>query len=85
MLRAVVCALFSGFFIGGLDFPFDFYYDKSKERGLIDMQTENDRKDIQKATIYDLRRLISNGDKETFTKEELCRWLDTIADAKDQE
>lgn len=85
MLRAVVCALFSGFFIGGLDFPFDFCYDKSKERGLIDMQTENDRKDIQKATIYDLRRLISNGDKETFTKEELCRWLDTIADAKDQE
>ena len=26
-----------------------------------------------------------NGDKETFTKEELCKWLDTIADAKDQE
>ena len=49
------------------------------------MQTENDRKHIQKATIYDLGRLISNGDKETFTKEELCRWLDTIADAKDQE
>ena len=48
------------------------------------MQTENDRKDIQKATIYDLRRLISNGDKETFTKEELCRWLDTIAESKDQ-
>ncbi|MCI9193210.1 hypothetical protein I5Q82_08550 [Acutalibacter muris] len=49
------------------------------------MPTEKERKDIQKATIYDLRRLISNGDKETFTKEELCRWLDTIADAKDQE
>ena len=48
------------------------------------MPTEKERKDIQKATIYDLRRLISNGDKETFTKEELCRWLDTIADAKEQ-
>ncbi len=34
---------------------------------------------------YDFRRLISNGDKETYTKEEFCRWLDTIADAKDQE
>ncbi|WP_166543055.1 hypothetical protein [Acutalibacter sp. 1XD8-36] len=34
---------------------------------------------------YDLRRLISNGDKEIYTKKELCRWLDTIADAKDQE
>ena len=49
------------------------------------MPTEKERKDIQKATIYDLRRLISNGDKENFTKEEICRWLDTIADAKDQE
>lgn len=49
------------------------------------MGTEKERKDAQKAVIYDLRRLISNGDKETFTKEELCKWLDTIADAKDQE
>ena len=49
------------------------------------MPTEKERKDIQKATIYDLRRLISNGDKETFTKEELCRWLDTIDDEDDEE
>ena len=49
------------------------------------MGTEKERKDAQKAVIYDLRRLISNSDKETFTKEELCKWLDTIADAKDQE
>lgn len=49
------------------------------------MPTDKETKMIEKCTIYDLRRLISNGDKETFTKEELCRWLDTIADAKDQE
>ena len=49
------------------------------------MPTEKDYKVIEKATIYDLRRLIKNGDKDTYTKGELCDLLDTIADAKDQE
>lgn len=49
------------------------------------MPTEKDYKTIEKATIYDLRRLIKNGAKDTYTKEELCDLLDTIADAKDQE
>lgn len=48
------------------------------------MLTEKDYKTIEKATIYDLRRLIKNGDKDTYTKEELCDWFDTIADIKDQ-
>lgn len=49
------------------------------------MGTEKERKDAQKAMLYDLRRLIKNNSKETYTKEELCDWIDTIADAKDQE
>lgn len=49
------------------------------------MGTERERKDTQKAVLYDLRRLIKNSDKETYTKDELCDLLDTIADAKDQE
>lgn len=49
------------------------------------MGTEKERKDTQKAILYDMRRFIKNSDKETYTKEELCDWLDTIADAKDQE
>ena len=49
------------------------------------MPTEKDYKVIEKATIYDLRRLIKNSDKDTYTKRELCDLLDTIADAKDQE
>ena len=49
------------------------------------MPTEKDYKVIEKATIYDLRRLIKNSDKDTYTKRELCDHLDTIADAKDQE
>lgn len=47
--------------------------------------TDKERKDIQKATLYDLRRLLKNSGKETYTVQELCDLLDTIADAKDQE
>ena len=49
------------------------------------MPTEKDYKTIEKATIYDLRRIFVNSGKERYTLEELCRLLDTIADAKDQE
>ena len=49
------------------------------------MPTEKDYKVIEKATLYDLRRLIKNGDKDTYTKDELCNLIDTIADAKDQQ
>lgn len=47
--------------------------------------TEQERKDIQIATIYELRRLITNSGKESFTKEEICDMLDSFADALDQE
>ena len=49
------------------------------------MGTEQERKDIQKAVLYDLRRLLKNSGKDTYSVEELCNLLDTIADAKDQE
>lgn len=49
------------------------------------MPTEKDYKVIEKATIYDLRRLFKNSGKETYTVEEIVELLDTIADAKDQE
>lgn len=48
------------------------------------MPTEKEIKVIEKATLYDLRRLIKNSGKD-YTNEELCNLLDTIADAKDQE
>jgi len=57
----------------------------SKQKGGAFMSLETERKDTQKALLYDLRRRIKNSEKETYTKEELCDWLDTIADAKDQE
>ena len=49
------------------------------------MGTEKERRDIQKAVLYDLRRLLKNSGKDTYSVEELCNLLDTIADAKDQE
>jgi hypothetical protein len=49
------------------------------------MGTEKERKDTQKAVLYDLRRLLKNSGKDTYSVEELCNLLDTIADAKDQE
>lgn len=49
------------------------------------MGTEKDRKDTQQAMLYELRRLLKNSGKESYTTEELCDLLDTIADAKAQE
>ena len=49
--------------------------------------TEKEHKDTPMAIIYELRRLISKNKegKESYTVDELCELLDTIADAKAQE
>lgn len=47
------------------------------------MPTEKDYKVIEMATIYDLRLIFSNGEKETYTREEIVELLDKIAMAKD--
>ena len=47
--------------------------------------TDKERKDTQKAVLYDLRILFTTGDKETYTKEEIAELLDKIAEAKAQE
>ena len=49
------------------------------------MLTEKDYKVIEKAAIYDLRRIFSSGEKDTYTRQEIVELLDKIADAKDQE
>ena len=48
------------------------------------MSAEKERKDTQKALLYDLRRLIEKEGRD-FTNAELLKFLDMIADAKDQE
>lgn len=49
------------------------------------MGTENDRKDTQKALLYDLRLIFSTGEKDTYTRQEIVELLDKLALAKDQE
>ena len=56
-----------------------------KQRRSKDMVTEKEIKHIEKGTIYDLRLLFKNSDKETYTKEEILNFLDTVAEAKNQE
>ena len=47
--------------------------------------TDKERKDTQKAVLYDLQRLLKRNGKDTYTLDELINLIDTIADAKDQE
>lgn len=47
--------------------------------------TEKERRAIVMATIYDVRRAVTKSGKDFFTREEFCDFLDTIADAKEQE
>ena len=49
------------------------------------MGSEKERRDTQKALLYDLRLIFSTGEKDTYTREEIVELLDKIALAKDQE
>jgi hypothetical protein len=51
----------------------------------MEEMTEKERKDAQMATLYELRLLFTQGDKEQYTKEEIVELLDKIATAKEQE
>ncbi|MBQ9385220.1 MAG: hypothetical protein IJT87_13395 [Ruminiclostridium sp.] len=47
--------------------------------------TESEIQLVKKATIYDLRLILTNGDKKEYTVEELLELLDKVAMAKEQE
>lgn len=47
--------------------------------------TEQEVKMAQKAQLYDLRLLFTNGEKDTYTTQEIVELLDKIAMAKDQQ
>lgn len=51
----------------------------------MEEMTEKERKDAKMATLYELRLLFTQGDKEQYTKEEIVELLDKIATAKEQE
>lgn len=49
------------------------------------MPTLEEIKIVAKATLYDLRLIFTNGEKDQYTREEIVELLDKIAIAKDQE
>lgn len=49
------------------------------------MGTEKERRDIQKALLYDLRLIFSTGEQESFSRQEILELLDRLALAKDQD
>ncbi len=46
--------------------------------------TEKERQDTKMATLYELRLLFTNGEKQEYSIEEIVELLDKIAMAKDQ-
>lgn len=47
--------------------------------------TDKEIKAVEKATIYDLRRIFTSGEKKEYTTDEIAELLDKIAEAKGQE
>ena len=50
----------------------------------MEEMTEKEMKTVKMSTIYELRLLFAQGDKEQYTREEIVELLDKIATAKDQ-
>ena len=45
---------------------------------------ERERNDAKMATLYELRLMIEDSEKEEYTKAEILKLIDTIAKVKDQ-
>ena len=50
----------------------------------MEEMSEKEMKTVKMSTIYELRLLFAQGDKEQYTKEEIVELLDKIATAKEQ-
>ena len=46
--------------------------------------TKEERQDTKMATFYELRLIFANGEKETYTRQELLELIDKLAMAKGQ-
>ena len=47
--------------------------------------TEKERKDTKMSTLYEIRLMVDADEKETYTKAEILKLLDTIARSKENE
>ena len=50
----------------------------------MEEMSEKEMKTVKMSTLYELRLLFSQGDKEQYTREEIVELLDKIATAKEQ-
>ena len=50
----------------------------------MEEMSEKEIKTVKMSTLYELRLLFAQGDKEQYTREEIVELLDKIATAKDQ-
>lgn len=51
----------------------------------MESMTEKERKDTKMATLYELRLIFTQGEKEQYSREEIVELLDKIATAKESE
>lgn len=51
----------------------------------MEAMTEKERKDTKMATLYELRLIFTQGEKEQYSREEIVELLDKIATAKESE
>lgn len=51
----------------------------------MEAMTEKERKDTKMATLYELRLIFTQGEKEQYSREEIVELLDKIAIAKESE
>lgn len=57
---------------------------KGGKENKMDMN-ERERKDTMMSTLYEIRLMVDADDKDTYTKDEILKLLDTIARAKGAE
>ncbi len=51
----------------------------------MEVMNKDEIKIVKNSTIYEIRLMLDVDDKETYTKEEILKLLDTIARAKESE
>lgn len=49
----------------------------------MEVMTDKERKDTKLATLYELRLIFSQGEKDQYSREEILELLDKIATAKE--
>ncbi|MCD7724313.1 MAG: hypothetical protein LUI12_01955 [Clostridiales bacterium] len=51
----------------------------------MEVMTEKEAEYVKKSTLYELRLIITQGEKDEYTRQEIVELLDKIATAKEQE